>query len=180
MKKTVLGMAVSALFMVGAAQAEVNPNDVSATLSVTGTVTANESVCAVDLSDTTVVLSEDISTMVEAGQAPTNFKNVMIRTKGDSNCQAMLSQGKLAYKFLGTADSVDGSTLANSASVENAAKGVGIGLYNIDGTSLKINEDTVPATTTGYNLRLSLVKLTGQDASAGDVQGALTVQIERL
>ena len=180
MKKTVLGMAVSALFMVGAAHAEVNPNDVSATLSVTGTVTANESVCSVDLSDTTVALSEDISTMVEAGQTPSKFKNVVINTKGDKNCQSMINQGKLAYKFLGTADEVDGSTLANSASAETAAKGVGIGLYNMDGTSLKLNEDTVPATSTGYNLLLSLVKLTGQEASAGDVQGALTVQIERL
>ncbi|WP_426446865.1 fimbrial protein [Siccibacter colletis] len=180
MKKTVLGLAVSALFMVGAAQAEVNPNDVSATLSVTGTVTANESACVVDLSDATVALSEDISTMAQAGQAPTNYKEVRITTKGDTNCQAMMSQGKLAYKFLGTADSVDGSTLANSASAQSAAKGVGIGLYSVEGKSLKINEDIVPATTNGYNLRLSLVKLTGQEASAGDVQGALTVQIERL
>ncbi|NCH72322.1 fimbrial protein [Cronobacter dublinensis] len=180
MKKTILGLAISAMFMVGAVQAETNANDVSATLSVTGTVTANDSVCSVVLSDSTVALNGDVSSLVEAGQKPANAKSVIIRTQGDNNCTTLLSQGKLAYKFLGTADGVDGTTLANSASAESAAQGVGIGLYNMEGTSLKINEDTATATSTGYTLQLGLVKLSGSEPTAGDVQGSLTIQIERL
>ncbi|ELY2857076.1 fimbrial protein [Cronobacter dublinensis] len=179
MKKTILGLAVSALFMVGAAQAETNPNDVSATLSVTGSVTANDSVCSVDLSDTSVNLNEDISTMVESGQKLNNSKTVVMNIKGDDNCKLSLEQGKLAYKFLGTADSVDGNALANTASGDVAAKGVGVGLYNDSDEVIKVN-DTVTATTTGYSLKLGLVKLAGQTASVGSVQSALTIQIERL
>lgn len=179
MKKTVLGLAVSALFMVGAAQATTNPNDVSATLSVTGAVTANDSYCSVDLSDTSVALNEYISTMVESGQKLTNSKTVVMNIKGDDNCRLSLAQGKLAYKFLGTADSVDGNTLANTASADVAAKGVGVGLYNYDDEVVKVN-DTVAATTNGYSLKLGLVKLAGQEPTVGAVQGSLTVQIERL
>ncbi|MEX5383639.1 fimbrial protein [Cronobacter muytjensii] len=180
MKKTILGLAISTLFMVGAAQATINPNDVSATLAVTGSVTATESTCSVTLSDASVNLTEDISTMVEAGQKPNTLKGVNLSVSGDNSCTDMLAQGKLGYKFIGTPDNVDGTTLANSASQETAAKGVGIGIYNMTGEAMSINEDTVTATTSAYTLQLGLVKLAGQVPTVGAVQGSLTVQIERL
>lgn len=184
MNKSFLGLAISTLFMVGAAQAEVNPNDVSATLNVTGSVTRQFS-CTVNLGASSVNLTGDVSTMSQQGDAgSSNIEIADITLSGDQECSTMAGEGKIAYKFLGTADAADGTSLANNDLSAGAASGVGIALYQVnDGNSvLKINQDTMlaaasPAIT---HLGLGLVKLNGQELKAGSVQGALTVQIERL
>ncbi|EBY8275685.1 type 1 fimbrial protein [Salmonella enterica subsp. enterica serovar Braenderup] len=99
---------------------------------------------------------------------------------GDEQCNDLVSQGKMAYKFIGTADNALGTSLTNTLTGESAANGIGIALYNTDGQILSINKDTVTATTTPTHLGLGLVKLDGQEATAGSVQGSLTIQIERL
>ncbi|HCL6627261.1 TPA: fimbrial protein [Citrobacter amalonaticus] len=180
MNKTILGLAVSALFVMGAAQAETNPNDVSATLTVSGTVTASQSVCTVSLGQSSIALSADVSKLVAQGVTTTPVDTVDLSITGDDQCADLVSQGKMAYKFLGTADAAAGTSLANTAAGDGAASGIGIALYRPAGQVVNINSDTLPATTTATHLGLGLVKLDGMEATAGSVQGALTIQIERL
>ncbi|MEE9682558.1 fimbrial protein [Lelliottia amnigena] len=184
MKKSILGLAVSTLFIVGAAQASVNPNDVSATLSVTGSVTHIVS-CSVNISSPTVDLSADADQMVNQGDAgSTNVKTVSLRLTGSEECSDMAGQGKISYSFLGTKDSSAGTSLANSMTGANAAEGVGIALYNTanDNSIIALNQDTMLASAdpAGIDLGLGLVKLNGQTVKAGSVQGSVTIQIERL
>lgn len=180
MKKSILGLAVSALFVMGAAQASTNPDDVSATLTIAGTVTPTVSPCTVNLGQSSVDLSADISTLAVQGSSTTPTATVDLTVTGDAQCADLVSQGKVAYKFLGTADSSMGSILANSATGEGAAKGIGIALYDNAGQNLLINKDTMTATTGASHLGLAMVRLAGQEAAVGAVQGSLTIQIERL
>lgn len=180
MKKSILGLAVSALFVMGAAQAETNPNDVSATLVVSGSVTASQSVCTVNLGQAAIALNADVSELVAQGVTTTPVNKVDMTITGDDQCKALVSEGKMAYKFLGSADNAMGTSLANTRTGGDAASGIGIALYNTDGEILSINKDTLPASETPTHLGLGLVKLDGQEATAGSVQSALTIQIERL
>lgn len=180
MKKSILGLAVSALFVVGAAQAETNPNDVSATLIVSGTVTANQSACTVNLGQTSISLAADVSALVLQGTSTVPVNTVDMVINGDEQCKALVSQGKMSYKFIGTADNAMGTSLANSVVGEGTATGIGVALYTPDGQILSINKDTMAASETPTHLGLGLVKLDGQEATAGTVQAALTIQIERL
>ncbi|MBL7637102.1 MULTISPECIES: fimbrial protein [Atlantibacter] len=178
MKKSILGLAVSALFVVGAAQATTN--DVSATLSVTGTVTNADTGCTVLLNNTAVDVTGDITTMPTQGAPAIPAKFVSMNIIGGAVCDDMLANNKIAYKFVGTADNADGTVLANANTGEGAATGVGIGLYNEKGDVINLNSGTLAAKDTPTKLGLGLVKLTGQQAVTGTVQGSLTIQVERL
>ncbi|EOI3503125.1 fimbrial protein [Cronobacter dublinensis] len=183
MKKTILGLAVSAMFMAGTVQAETNANDVSATLSITGSVTPAEFSCAVQLSTNTINMVVDTDKLVPQGQnglAEGNNESLFISVAGDDQCAVLAGEGKIAYKFVGTADNADGTVIANSATGDNAAAGVGIGLYDDAGNVIKINDDTVVAKTTKNMLVLSAVKLNGQTVTTGNLSGSVTIQIERL
>ncbi|ABP58772.1 MULTISPECIES: fimbrial protein [Enterobacteriaceae] len=182
MNKSFLGLAISTLFMVGAAHADVNPNDVSATLSVSGSVT-HEFSCSVKLGSSVVTLQGDIDKLPTPSQTARNgIQTVEISLAGDEECTTMAGQGKIAYSFLGAADNATGTTLANTNVGTDGAKGVGIALYSATGAPLVINQDTmIAAAAPAVNhLGLDLVKLDGQEATAGAVQGALTIQINRL
>ncbi|WP_313081323.1 fimbrial protein [Atlantibacter sp.] len=179
MKKSFLGLAISTLFMVGAAQADVSPNDVSATLNVTGAVTHQFS-CVVNLSKPTVNISDDVDSLTAQGTNGTSnpsVQSVEISTTGDQEC----STAAIAYKFLGTADSADGTSLANNAGVDGAT-GVGVALYDISGNIIKVNQDTMLAKPDSgvTQLLLGLVKLNNQTPKAGTINSSVTVQIERL
>lgn len=180
MKKSILAAAVSALFMVGAAHAETGTGDVSAQLSVTGSVT-NENICAVNLSNSTVTLDSDIATLGQQGvNNPPNMEIVDITLSGDSQCSDLIAQQKIAYQFIGNADSGEGTVLANTVESDAGAKGVGVGLYTKEGQIIAVNHGTLLATLETTQLGLGLVKLNGQQATAGSVQSAVTIQIERL
>ena len=83
MKKSILGLAVSALFVMGAAQASTNPDDVSATLTVSGTVTPSLSPCTVNLGQSSINLHADISTLVTQGTTTTPMNTVDLTVTGD-------------------------------------------------------------------------------------------------
>lgn len=179
MKKTLLAVAMSTLFVFGAAQAE--SNDVSATLNITGSVTNSDTGCTVVLPVNTLSVDGDVALMNEQGAATTTpTKIVNMSVVGGAACDSLASQGKLAYKFIGTADSADGNVLANTMSGEGAASGIGIGLFDENGTVVNINSGTLPVISGMTKLGMALVKLKGQDAVGGAVQGSLTIQIERL
>ena len=180
MKMSILGLAVSTLFVVGGAQAGTNSSDVSATLTVSGTVTASQSACSITLGQTSIALNADVSNLVIQGASTTPANSVDMVIDGDDQCKTLASEGKMAFKFLGVADNAQGSSLANTVDGDAAAKGIGIALYDNEGTVLHINRDTMAASSTATHLGLGLVKLDGQEAIAGSVQGALVIQIERL
>jgi type 1 fimbria pilin len=176
-KKSILAMAVSAMFMVSAAQAETNPNDVSAVLTVSGTVTESQN-CAVQLSQSSVALDADVTTLQAQGATNSQVSGVSLSIDG---CSALVTKGQLAFKFIGTADDALGTSLANSSTGEGAASGIGIALYDVIGNVVNINSDTMTVNANNVNkLGLGLVKLDGQEATAGSVQGSLTIQVERL
>lgn len=181
MKKSILGLAVSALFVMGAAQASTNPDDISANLTISGTVAPTPSVCTVNLGQPSIALNADISAIPLQG-APSALpsETVDLTITGDDQCADLVSQGKMAYTFHGDADHSMGSVLANTATGEGAAQGIGIALYGNEGQPLVINADTMMATTGAAHLGLGMVKLAGTEATAGSVQGSLTIQIERL
>jgi len=180
MKKTMLAFAVSALMVAGAAQAATDANDQSATLSVTGSVTKEFS-CAVNLSQTTVSINADLEDLKAQGiqHVPTN--SVELTVSGGTDCNDMVSQGKIAYTFHGTADNADGNVVANSLTDSTAARGVGIGLFDLHGNSIALNNGILSANAGGpTQLGLDVVSLMNQAPTAGAVQGQVTIQIERL
>ena len=179
MKKSLLGFTISALLVAGAAHATTNANDVSATLSVTGSVTKEFS-CAVNVSKNTVDVSADINELVAQGVNALPKETIELTVTGDTDCLDMVKNNKIAYSFHGTADDVQGNVLANSLTDSSAAQGVGVGLYTFQGEVIELNKDTIPATNVQTQLGLSVVNLAGKTATAGSVQGALTIQIERL
>ncbi|EOC0417620.1 type 1 fimbrial protein [Cronobacter malonaticus] len=183
MKKTVLGLTVSALFMFSAAHASTNPNDVSATLSVTGTVVEDiTQVCTVTLDKSSVALANDVGDLINQNDRATanGSERVNLQITGGDECQNEVAAGHMAYKFTGMTDNADGTVLANTDTSATAAKGVGVGIYDYVGNVLKVNQDTLPATTAGNAITLQMVKLTGQEAVAGNVLGSVTIEIERL
>lgn len=183
MKKSILGLVVSSLFVMGAAHAEVNPNDTSAVLTVTGMVTAApESSCQVNLEHTYVTLDGEIDTLATQGANltdPQKFVGVSL-SGDDGKCANMSKEGKIAYKLNGTGDSVEGSVLANTMTGTGAAQGVGIGLYNAAGNIVNVNSSLTADASGMTQLGFNLVKLNGQNVAAGNVQGTLTIQVERL
>ncbi|ALB56752.1 fimbrial protein [Cronobacter universalis] len=181
MKKTILSLAVSALFMTGMVHAETNPNDVSATLSVTGTVVEDiADACTVVTNKQAVALSGDVTDLINQGQDSTSVETVQLSIVGE-NCASKVEAGTMAYKFTGTADNADGTVLANSDASSTAAKGVGVGIFTGANKPVKVNSaDHVIASASGTIIGLQMVKLNGQNAEAGNVTSSVTIEIERL
>lgn len=182
MKKSFLGLAISAMFVMGAAQAQ----DVSATLNVTGSVTNSDMGCAVNLTESSVKVDGDLAKMVAQGVETLPAKLIQLNVTGfgesaSAICNSLADEGKLAYRFVGTVDNGDGNVLANVATGEGVATGVGIALYDAAGKTVPVNSGTLPVEKgTGTTLGLGLVKLNGQTPVQGSVQGSLTIQLDRL
>ncbi|EOI3468521.1 fimbrial protein [Cronobacter turicensis] len=183
MKKSILGLAVSALFMVGAAQAETNPNDVSATLSITGTVVADATdACTVVPDNTTISLSsQDVNDLVGQGENAATMSLVKLNITGPVDCANKVATGGMAFKFTGATDDAEGTVLANQDTGTQGAKGVGVGIFTENRTPVRVNSvDSLLAYTEGTTIGLSLVKLAGQTAQAGNVTSSVTIEIVRL
>lgn len=182
MNKALPGLLVSSLLTTAFAYAEVNPNDTAATLSVTGEVTHVFS-CAVNLSKQSVSLNKNADDLHTQNSALASdiLDVVDITVDGDAECSEMALNQQIAYKLLGTADNADGISLANNDLSEGAAKGIGINLYDIRHNHIvRVNQDNLNTVGTTAHLGLGLVKLTGQEVTAGSLQSSLVVQIERL
>ncbi|MGV7091552.1 fimbrial protein [Siccibacter turicensis] len=181
MKKSILGLAVSALFVVGAAHADANPNDVPATLNVTGTVVADiADACSVTTDKQSVALSSDVNNLINQGDDATSITTVQLNITG-ADCASKIESGAMAYKFTGATDSADGTVLANTDVSATGAKGVGVGIFTPDNKLVKVNStDHVIASTSGNTIGLQMVKLNGATAEAGNVTSSVTIEIERL
>ncbi|MDT3667275.1 fimbrial protein [Cronobacter dublinensis] len=178
MKKALLGLAMSALFINGMAYAEIS-NDTSATISITGTLEQASASCTVMLSESSVSILDNTDTLIKQGENATNPKLIHASVQGTDECAQLVADGKIAYKFKGTADDADGTALANALTDGTAATGVGIGIFDENNNPVEVNTGTILAkadTTFG----LQMVELNGRNGVAGNINATVTVQIERL
>lgn len=181
MNKHILGLAVSALFMVATAQAE--DIDTPATIEIAGNVTGTPDTsasCTVNISKSLVNLSVDVTNLRDQGVKTTPDEGVMLSVTGDQGCNNLLMDSRIAYKFVGTADEATGKVLANTDTSEGAAQGVGVGVYDQEGNVVNVNADYFRANLYNTVVGLGLVKLSGQTPTQGTVKSALTVEILRL
>ncbi|WP_312983297.1 fimbrial protein [Atlantibacter sp.] len=175
MKNTVLGLAISALFITGSAMAQDN----SATVVIDGIVKPADTVCAVQASEASVSLLELPESLINQGDNATAPYIVHLAVDGDTKCATLVDEGKLAFRFSGVADEGDGTALANLLTDDSAAKGVAIGMFDGDNKPVPVNTGLLPAkkdTTFG----LQMVRLTGSQAVSGNINSYVTIDIERL
>lgn len=185
MKKLLIAFNASALLLTSLFQANALAEDSAAIMNINGTVGKGvASACGVKLNKSSVKLTANVSTMINQNEPIQEGEEVVLTLDGNAECYQLAEQGKLIYKFTGQADNADGTVLANSYPVNGAARGIGIGIYYISAYShdqpLRINKDSVMVNPLSNVIGLTLVKLNGQDAKGGNIQGNLTVQVERL
>ncbi|EKM0528872.1 type 1 fimbrial protein [Cronobacter turicensis] len=187
MKKIISGLAVAAVCFSSATYATTTTQDVPATLNISGTVSANKTdQCQILLNQEMINLTASANNLIEQGQNGTSTEEMTFSvssTSQVSECDKQLYDGKIAVKFVGTYDDADGTAFANTAVGENAATGVGIGLFNHDKTPLDASEiyNLSPGSNTATKIiGLQLIKLKGETVKTGAVAGNITFQVERL
>lgn len=179
MKKSMAGFAIAILLATGAAQATTD--DVSVNLALTGTARNSDDMCSVALNTNAINITGDLSNMPMQGSTATPARQIIVSIIGGADCNKLVEQKRIAYKLMGTADSADGNVLANEFTGENAASGIGIGLYDEFGNVIPINSGMLMAKSQlSTLLGLGAVKLNNQTRVGGTLQGSLTVEIERL
>lgn len=178
-KRLLAGLAISALISVGPAMANTNPDDVSASVDISGKLSHKPFFCSVLPSESSISLLELPDTLIKQGDNATTPMTVHLAMDGGPDCTAMVDQGKIAYRFSGTADSADGTALANSLTDTAAAKGVAIGIFDADNKPVEVNTGLIPATTDTV-FGLQMVQLKGQEAVGGNINTAVTIEVERL
>ncbi|ELY2857078.1 type 1 fimbrial protein [Cronobacter dublinensis] len=179
MKKAILGLLLSSCFVAGAAHAE----DRSAVVDIHGVLSApSEGDCSVLPSTTSIALDDSIDKLPLQGSSAAHLKSTFtVTVGGDLTCIDKIESGRVGIKFTGTVDNANGTVLANMATSEGAAKGVGVGLYNPDGSPLNITTyRPIINPTTPIGLGLQIVRLDGQTPEAGSIQSAMTIEVVRL
>ncbi|WP_426446861.1 fimbrial protein [Siccibacter colletis] len=179
MRKAIIGVLLASCFATGIAQAQ----DHSATVNIDGIVNGPvEGGCFIFPSTHTIELSGTIDHLpVQDGSATSVNSTFTVAVSGDMSCQEKIAARQIGLKFTGTLDDANGTVLANTDTSAGAAKGVGIGLYESDGSPRNINTYHVVVTKDSLvSLGLKMVQLNGRTPEAGTVHGALTIEIERL
>lgn len=182
MKSNIIALAISSLFIMGTACAEDTP----ATLSVTANVTQKTTACQVNLDKSSLELTGEANKLIAQGEKATSITPFVMTVIGVDNnftCGKKLLDGEIAVRFVGTYDNADGNTLANKATGETAASGIGIGLFNTKNEPVDITQPyKLPSGTNAPTvyLGMQLVKLNGQEPKEGAVSSDMTIQIERL
>ncbi|WP_171997694.1 fimbrial protein [Cronobacter sp. JZ38] len=175
MKKVLSGLISATLLMASAAQA----TDIAANIAISGTLRPAEFSCSVALSESSVSILENSDTLIKQGDNATSPVIVRASVYGGAECDKLVEEGKIAYKFTGAADDADGTVLTNSLNDETAAKGVGIGIFNEQNELVPVNTGRISAQG-GGTFGLQMVQLKNQEAVAGNINSTVTVQIERL
>ncbi|EOC1690532.1 fimbrial protein [Cronobacter turicensis] len=191
--KKMAGMfVIGGLLVAGAAQAETTPQDVSATLSISGVVLSSDKGCRVSLSKENLAFNMNAGEVIYQGHNATQPQTVTVSIQdNDINgnfCSKAVEAGQIAVKFVGKADDADGTALANQYSTaEDAAKGVGFGFFNENNAPIAINSGSLPVSNIGpvtntpsVTFGVQPVRLTNTEITAGMIAGSVTVEIERL
>lgn len=179
MKKNIVCLMVSGLFLASTGLAFADSTDTPATLSISGAVKDAGFSCAVNMSESSVSIIENPDSLIKQGDNATSPKAIHLSVAGEERCATLVSEGKIAYKVLGTADNADGTALANDLTDETAAKGVGIGIFDANNKPVSVNIGRLSATEDTV-FGLQMVQLTNQQAVAGNINATASVQIERL
>lgn len=183
-----LNLALTALLTASIAPAIAATQDVSATLNIAGVINSDiEDHCVITLDQSVINLTSSSNNLINQGENATSPERLVVTVQSlnenFTQCDKDIYNGKIAIKFTGTHDNADGTAFANTATGENAAAGVGIGLFNYNNTPIDSREiykiRDLSNDSVNY-LGLQLVKLTGQTVKTGAVAGNITFQIERL
>ncbi|EPE7490970.1 fimbrial protein [Cronobacter universalis] len=183
MRKPILCAMISALFAMSVAHAEPVDNVMSSSdITVDGAITSGNGACTVSMNKSSISLLADKSTIVPQSQMKSDRFNgsLSVSLTGDEICNQRIQEGKIAVRFMGPADDVEGSVFANTANGENAAKGVGVGLFLSNRARITINQGAIPVSMKPLDLSAQVVGLTGQDIVEGNVQAMITVEVVRL
>lgn len=172
MQKLFPCLAMAGLFMAGAA------NAASTELSITG-MAIQDILCQVTLSESTVSLLDKAETLIKQGEHATAPTLIHASIEGVEECGTLMNEGKMAFKFQGTADNADGTVLANVLTDSSAAKGVGIGIFDETNAPVAVNTGLVAAKLDTV-FGLQMVQLSGQTPVEGNINSIVTVEIERL
>ncbi|MDI6427646.1 fimbrial protein [Cronobacter dublinensis] len=192
MKKLALTLASGMMLLCGAAHADVQDNGHD--MVIYGKLQTAKSGCTVLMSKYVINLSHSNKSLKSQGtKINTSFADDKVNIQlGGQNCDANEGYSRIGLKFLGTVDSSEGTTLANTDTSSAAAQGVGIQLEDMFGQIIKPNV-TIARFPSAYSsngaptdiaamfpLYLSLVQLKGQETTPGNILTNMTVQIERL
>lgn len=189
MKKLAFSFSIACLLAASAFSAQAE--DIPHGLVVYGKLQSAPASCQVLMSKYVINLHHDERTLpVQDKEGFSADEKIYIQLGGDS-CDADEGYKNIGLKFIGTADNAMGNSFANTASGSSAAQGIGIRISDM------FNKFLVPNTTVAFfpaadaagkptnlsasfPLNFTLVQLKDQDATPGDVQTNMTVQIERL
>ena len=178
MKKIALIIALSSIFGPVVAQ---GTDDVPVTLAVTGSVTDESAGCSVAFATPSVEMGEkDMSLLPLQGQQTPTSQLSAVRADLIGDC---LKSGQISpsVTFTGILDSSEGNALANSATGSAAATGLGVGIYDIAGEVITPNNGSRKATAKdSIVFYVGMVKLKGAIGTPGQVQSAVTVQVDGL
>lgn len=190
MKKLVLALTLSGIFLTGATSAMA---DISHGLSIMGRLETAKSGCTVLMSKYVVNLyHEDKSLPVQGTTINSVFSDDQVYIQlGGEHCDANENYTKIGLKFIGTPDNAMGNSLANVDTGSDAAKGVGVQLSDMENQIITPNVtigrffvsrsgDTETTHVASFPLNFALVQLKGQTPTPGNIQTNMTVQIERL
>ena len=190
MKKLVLALTLSGIFLTGATSAMA---DISHDLSIMGRLETAKSGCTVLMSKYVVNLyHEDKSLPVQGTPINSTYSDDQVYIQlGGEHCDLSAVGGNVGLKFIGTPDNSMGNTLANIDTGSDAAKGVGVQLSDLQNQILIPNvsighffawegADGKYGHSNSFPLNFALVQLKGQTSTPGNIQTNMTVQIERL
>ncbi|EOW6645456.1 fimbrial protein [Cronobacter muytjensii] len=191
MKKMALTLALGATLITGSVP--VQAQDLGHDMVIYGRLQTAASGCTVLMSKYVLTLHHENKSLPVQGSDinPFNADDHVYVQLGGKNCDADEGYKNIGLKFLGTADTIEGNTLANTDTSSTAAQGIGIQLTDFEHNLIKPNVTvaTFPGAnksgeatnlTASFPLYLSLVSLKGQESTQGNVSTNLTVQIERL
>ncbi|EOV9571459.1 fimbrial protein [Cronobacter turicensis] len=185
MKKTILGSALCALMMMSAVHAESTDSLITSTdITIDGAISGGDGACTVTTNKSAIsLLASKTNILSQSDHKTHTFAPLLsITLSGDDICNRRIEEGKIAVRFTGPVDSVEGTLLANVATGENAAKGVGVGIFMSNFARLDANmTGAVPVTSKPLPIDLQVVKLNGQnDITEGTVEASLVIEIVRL
>ncbi|EKK4081100.1 fimbrial protein [Cronobacter dublinensis] len=174
MKKRLLVFLLSSLFTAGMLHAEDN----IATLQINGNVSNNNYDCYIYVDDT-ISLTGQTDQLIAQGDNATAPQSVsMVVGNVSGYCPA---PERTVIQLHATADSANGTVIANSDLSENGAKGVGIGVYDKNKIPVSINGGIIPLNgLLSTEVNFQLVKLNGQTPTEGSIHGVLTLDLVRL
>ncbi|WP_426446863.1 fimbrial protein [Siccibacter colletis] len=173
MKKALIAIMLSSLFAANAAYAD----DIPASIQISGTVQDSNNDCYLYV-NSSASLSGQTDQLITQGANATMPTSLSISVGNVSGyCPA---PERLSIQVHGMPDDADGTVIANSITDATGAKGVGIGVYDINKAPLDINGGIIAFDTSVTAINLQLVKLNGQTPTSGAVHGVLTLDLVRL